>query len=178
MFEYFGGTPVRIVCDNLKTGVTSHPSKGEIVLNEAYLSLGQYYSVAIVPAGIRKPKHKASVGGICRQNRNRTEIAIHQILPKHMRNAILSCALGIEACKQTYRVLYELFEQRTGVHPTIFVGQYPIEEWHGRLGGGTQADSIMDRIVYNSFEIPKNRTNLRKIYDSKKLKKLIDEIEK
>lgn len=142
----------------------------------------------------------------------------------------LSCALGIEACKQTYRVLYirmpdlmrnfemykddiraltryrkkvgnyrlliidewlnykvsehdakviyELFEQRTGVHPTIFVGQYPIEEWHGRLGGGTQADSIMDRIVYNGYEIPTNETNLRKIYDSKRLKKLVDEIEK
>lgn len=63
MFEYFGGTPVRIVCDNLKTGVTSHPSKGEIILNEAYLALGEYYSVAIVPTGVRKPKHKASVEG-------------------------------------------------------------------------------------------------------------------
>lgn len=108
----------------------------------------------------------------------------------------LSCALGIEACKQTYRVLYirmpdlmrnfenqrdnlreltkyrkrignyhllfldewlnyevtekdakllyELFEQRSGNNPTIFVGQYPVDEWHERLGGVTQADSIMD----------------------------------
>ncbi len=63
------------------------------------------------------------------------------------------------------------------MHPTIFVGQYPIDEWHDRLGGGTQADSIMDRIVYNAYEIPTNETNLRKIYDSKKLKKLMDEIE-
>lgn len=63
MFEYFAGTPVKIVCDNLKTGVTNHPSRGEIILNEAYLSLGEYYSVAILPTGVKKPKHKASVEG-------------------------------------------------------------------------------------------------------------------
>ena len=141
----------------------------------------------------------------------------------------LSCALGIEACKQTYRVLYirmpdlmrnfetyrddiraltryrkrignyqllildewlnykvsekdaktlyELFEQRCGINSTIFVGQYPISDWHDRLGGGTQADSIMDRIVHNAYEIPTSETNLRKIYDTKKLKKLVDSIE-
>ena len=141
----------------------------------------------------------------------------------------LACALGVEACRQTYRVLYirmpdlmrnfenqndnlreltkhrkrignyqilildewlnykisekdaknlyELFEQRSGNHSTVFVGQYPIDEWHGRLGGGTQADSIMDRIIHNAYEIPTNETNLRKLYDSKKLKKLVDEIE-
>lgn len=63
MFEYFEGTPVKIICDNLKTGVTDHPSRGEIILNDDYLSLGEYYSVAILPAGIKKPKHKASVEG-------------------------------------------------------------------------------------------------------------------
>lgn len=63
MFQFFGGTPVKIVCDNLKTGVTSHPKRGEIVLNEAYLSLGEYYSTAIMPTGVKKPKQKASVEG-------------------------------------------------------------------------------------------------------------------
>lgn len=63
MFEYFEGVPVKIVCDNLKTGVTKHPQRGEIILNEAYLSLGEYYSVAILPTGVKKPKHKASVEG-------------------------------------------------------------------------------------------------------------------
>ena len=63
MFEFFGGTPLRIVCDNLKSGVVSHPANGEVVLNENYLALGEYYSVAIMPAGVRKPKHKASVEG-------------------------------------------------------------------------------------------------------------------
>lgn len=141
----------------------------------------------------------------------------------------LSCALGIEACRQTYRVLYirmpdlmrrfesyrddikaltryrkrignyqllildewlnykiserdakilyELFEQRSGANSTIFVGQYPVGEWHDRLGGGTQADSIMDRIVYNAYEIPTSETNLRKIYDTKRLQKLVDALD-
>ena len=141
----------------------------------------------------------------------------------------LSCALGIEACKKTYRVcyvrmpdlmrnfesrrddlreltkyrkrmgnyhiliidewlnyklpekdakmLYELFEQRSGANPTIFVGQFEVAEWHERLGGGTQADSIMDRIVHNAYQIPSTETNLRKIYDSKKLENLRAEIE-
>ena len=63
MLQFFGGVPVKIICDNLKTGVTSHPRKGEIILNDAYLALGEYYSIAISPTGVRKPKQKASVEG-------------------------------------------------------------------------------------------------------------------
>ena len=57
MFEFWGGTTTRIVCDNLKTGVVNHPREGEIVLNEAYEALGNYYLTAIMPTQVRKPKH-------------------------------------------------------------------------------------------------------------------------
>ncbi len=67
---------------------------------------------------------------------------------------------------------------RSGNNPTIFVGQFEVSEWHERLGGGTQADSIMDRIVHNAYEIPSTETNLRKLYDSKKLANLKAAIEK
>ena len=60
MYEFFGGVTVRTVCDNLKTGVVSHPREGEIVLNEAYEALGNHYMTAIMPAQVRKPKQKAS----------------------------------------------------------------------------------------------------------------------
>ena len=63
MLEFFEGSPVKIVCDNLKTGVTPHPKRGGIILNEACLSLGGYYSVAIMPTGVKKPKQKAGVEG-------------------------------------------------------------------------------------------------------------------
>ena len=63
MYEFFGGTAVRIICDNLKTGVIRHPHEGDIILNGAYEALGSHYSVAIMPTGVRKPKQKASVEG-------------------------------------------------------------------------------------------------------------------
>ena len=63
MFEYFGGSTVRITCDNLKVGVISHPREGEIILNEKYEDFGNHYFTAIMPAGVRKPKQKASVEG-------------------------------------------------------------------------------------------------------------------
>lgn len=63
MFEYFGGSTVRTVCDNLKVGVISHPKEGEMILNEAYEALGDHYCTAIMPAPVRKPKAKASVEG-------------------------------------------------------------------------------------------------------------------
>lgn len=63
MLEYIEGVPVRIVCDNLKTGVISHPKHGEIVLNDSYLAFAEHYQIAIIPAGVKKPKHKPSVEG-------------------------------------------------------------------------------------------------------------------
>lgn len=74
------------------------------------------------------------------------------------------------------KFIYELIEQRCGNSPTIFVGQYDVKDWHERLGGGAQADSIMDRIIHNSYTIPTTDNNLRKLYDSKKAKVVIDSL--
>ena len=63
IFRFFGGVATRLVCDNLKTGVVSHPREGEVVLTADYEALGSHYQTAIMPAGIRKPKQKASVEG-------------------------------------------------------------------------------------------------------------------
>ena len=63
MLNFFGGVPLRIKCDNLKTGVITHPREGEIVLNEQYINFSEHYGCAILPAGVRKPKHKPSVEG-------------------------------------------------------------------------------------------------------------------
>ncbi|MEY8338718.1 hypothetical protein AALB16_11975 [Lachnospiraceae bacterium 62-35] len=63
MLEFFEGSPVKIICDNLKTGVITHPKHGETVLNDAYLSFAEHYQAAIMPAEVRKPKQKPSVEG-------------------------------------------------------------------------------------------------------------------
>ncbi len=61
MFEAFAGSVPRIISDNLKTGVISHPREGEIVLNDAYRQLAGHYSAAVLPGRIRMPKDKPSV---------------------------------------------------------------------------------------------------------------------
>ena len=60
MYEWFGGSTPRLVCDNLKTGVVSHPREGEAVLNDAYRSMAEHYSAAVIPGRVRRPKDKPS----------------------------------------------------------------------------------------------------------------------
>jgi len=61
MFMFFGGSAPRLVPDNLKTGVISHPREGEVVLNDAYREMAAHYSAAVLPGRPRAPKDKASV---------------------------------------------------------------------------------------------------------------------
>ena len=90
MFEYFNGSTVRITCDNLKVGVISHPREGDIVLNEKYEEFGNHYLTAVMPAGVRKPKHKPSVEGtvgkiataIIAKLRNRTYGTLEELKPE------------------------------------------------------------------------------------------------
>lgn len=63
MFNFYKGTTPILVCDNLKTGVIKHPKNGEIVLNDAYKEMADYYDIAIIPAAVRTPKAKPSAEG-------------------------------------------------------------------------------------------------------------------
>ena len=70
------------------------------------------------------------------------------------------------------RFLHELFELRYNRASTIFVGQYPVKDWHTRLGGDAHADSILDRIIHNSVTIESGSTNMRETIDSKEFQTL------
>jgi len=59
-FQYFGVGPRSLIPDNLKSAVTT-PDPFDPVLNPLYEELGNHYSIAILPARIRKPKDKAKV---------------------------------------------------------------------------------------------------------------------
>ena len=59
-FEFFGGVPARLVCDNLKTGVT-RPDLYDPQINLAYGELAAHYGTLIDPARARKPKDKPRV---------------------------------------------------------------------------------------------------------------------
>ena len=60
MFTFFGGSVPRLVPDNLKTGVISHPREGEVVLNDAYREMAAHYSAAVLPGRVRHPRDKSS----------------------------------------------------------------------------------------------------------------------
>jgi DNA replication protein DnaC len=64
--------------------------------------------------------------------------------------------------------LFELIERRYGAASTIFCTQFRKEDWHGRLGGGTQADAIMDRIVHDAINIDTGTLNMREYYSSRR----------
>lgn len=57
MFNYFGGVPRFIVCDNLRTGVKSHRKHDDPLLNQYYLELSDYYHCPIIAAAVRAPRH-------------------------------------------------------------------------------------------------------------------------
>ncbi|MHA7142660.1 hypothetical protein ACX80T_14110 [Arthrobacter sp. Sr33] len=60
-FASFGGSVPRLVPDNLKTWVISHPREGEAALNDAYREMAAHYSDAVLPGRVGTPKDKASV---------------------------------------------------------------------------------------------------------------------
>ena len=55
--------------------------------------------------------------------------------------------------KEETRDLYELIEGRSQIHSTIFCSQYQEAGWLERLGGGTSAEGIVDRISNNAYRI-------------------------
>lgn len=60
MFEYFGGIPKILVCDNLKAAVTK-AGKYDVIINSTYLNMADFYGTTIMPTRIYKPKDKAKV---------------------------------------------------------------------------------------------------------------------
>ena len=59
-FEFFGGVPARLVCDNLKTGVV-RPDLYDPQINLAYGELASFYGTLIDPARASKPKDKPRI---------------------------------------------------------------------------------------------------------------------
>jgi len=54
-FEFFGGVPARLVCDNLKTGVDK-PDLYDPKINRSYAELATHYGTLIDPAREFQPK--------------------------------------------------------------------------------------------------------------------------
>lgn len=115
MLEFFEGVPLRIRCDNLKTGIISHPKDGEIILNDQYVNFAEHYGCAILPAGVRKPKHKASVEG------NVGKIATDIIA--RLRNERYYSLLSLQAAVEEALYIYnnKEFNKRDGSRYSVYV---------------------------------------------------------
>jgi transposase len=59
-FEFMGGVPRIVVCDNLRSGVT-RAHRYEPDVNATYAELAEHYGVAIIPTRAFKPRDKAKV---------------------------------------------------------------------------------------------------------------------
>ena len=58
--HFFGGVPMAIVPDNLKSAVT-RSDRNEPIVNEEFAAFAEFYDMAVFPARVRHPKDKALV---------------------------------------------------------------------------------------------------------------------
>ena len=117
MYEYFEGVTTRLVCDNLKTGVVTHPREGEIILTADYEALGQHYMTAIMPAQVKKPKQKASVEG--------TVGKVATAIIAKLRNDVFYSFEDLKAAvaKKLYEFNHENFQKREGSRYDAFLDE-------------------------------------------------------
>ena len=60
-FEFFGGVPAKIMCDNCKTAVLSHPHGLHPVLNPRYADFAGHYGFTVKACNVRKANEKGIV---------------------------------------------------------------------------------------------------------------------
>ena len=70
-----------------------------------------------------------------------------------MRMLILDEWLLVPPTMTESRDLLEIIEARHQTASTIFISQFAPAGWHTKIGEGTIADAILDRIVHDSYEI-------------------------
>lgn len=61
---------------------------------------------------------------------------------------------GLEAVERAqYRSLLELLDERSGSGSVLVTSQYPVEQWHEKIGDPTVGDAILDRLVHTAYHI-------------------------
>lgn len=51
---------------------------------------------------------------------------------------------------------------------TVLCTRYTPAEWHGRLGGGVQADAMVDRLIHGAVRIDLGDVNVRKLLSARR----------
>lgn len=157
MYAYFGGSTRLLVCDNLKTGVIKNKKHEDTVFNKSYEELADHYNTALLPARVLAPKDKAAVEGsvgaltrrLASRFRNRRFFSLHE-LNKVIRKELEEFPTTQEEQRDLLILLRARDEDRTS---TILCSQVAVAGWHERLGSGGVADTLLDRITSNGYEI-------------------------
>ena len=63
--------------------------------------------------------------------------------------------------------LMEIVEDRDNQGATVITSQYPLSDWHLRMGDPTLADAICDRLLHNSYKIELKGESIRKTTKTK-----------
>lgn len=99
-----------------------------------------------------------------------TERSDAKILKKYARYELLVIDewLTEDVDDVAIRFLLELVERRYMDRSTVLCTQYSPADWHGRLGGGVQADAMIDRLVHGAVRIDLGDVNVRRLLSERK----------
>ena len=115
-FAFFGGSVPIVVPDNLKQGVVKNTVE-ELVINEQYRRMAEYYGCAVVPARPRRPRDKGAVEMSVR--------VIEQRAIAPLRNQLFTSLRQLnEALLEKVREINARpFQKREGSRDEVFVRQ-------------------------------------------------------
>jgi transposase len=115
-FSHFGGVAPIVVPDNCKTAIAKNTTV-ELIVNENYRRMAEYYGCAIVPARIKRPKDKGhvemSVGVVERQ--------VIASLRNHVFFSL--CDLNEAIAEKIAEINDRPFQKKTGSRTSVFLGQ-------------------------------------------------------
>lgn len=110
--------------------------------------LAEYTELALVPGGKSKLLNKYAT----------------------FRVLILDEWLMSDLSKAEIEFIFELSERRFDTSSTVFCTLYKQEEWIRRLGGGTYAESIVERFAHNTTWVETGDMNMREIFATNELR--------
>ena len=115
-FAWFNGTTPIITPDNCKTAITKN-TISELIVNENYRRMAEYYGCAIVPARVRRPKDKAHV-------EMSVGIVGRQVIAALRNRVFFSLAELNEAIAERIEEINDRpFQKKEGSRTSVYLGQ-------------------------------------------------------
>jgi hypothetical protein len=132
-FSFFGGVPHKIMVDNCKTAVLSHPFGQAPQLNPRYLDFAAHYGFEIRACGVRQPQEKGrvenAIGYIKKNFLHGLQLPPWPALHDAAR-AWLNTVANVRIHGQTHKTPLELFPQEQAALRPLGVCPYDLATLH------------------------------------------------